>query len=130
MGARLTERPEGLAVALRAPAMVAALEGKMRKAQAYAMEIAPVRSGRYKFGAILLGPHNDPTGVRRHRARGRFERLPAGAGGGFHIESGIRRGKAYARLVNTTPYAVYLEFGTRYMRRQRILGRAADALKR
>lgn len=47
----------------------------------------------------------------------------------FRVVTGVRNGVAYARLMNTAPYAIYLEFGTRYMRRQRILGRALDAMR-
>lgn len=47
----------------------------------------------------------------------------------FRVVVGVRLGVAWARLVNTTPYARFLEFGTKYMRRLRILGRAMDAMK-
>lgn len=47
----------------------------------------------------------------------------------FRVVSGTRNGVVYARLLNSAPYAVYLEFGTRYMRRQRVLGRAMDAMR-
>lgn len=104
MPARLIEYPEGLAAAIVAPPMVAALRTKMLKAQARAIAISPVRTGRYKRS--------------------------------FRVVSGVRNGKAYARLINNArdprsryPYCIALEFGTRYMRRQRILGRAADALR-
>lgn len=129
MPARLIEYPQGLAVALAAPAMQRALGAKMEKARAYAMAISPVRTGRFKYGAVLLHDGNDPGGHRRRRAGGNFEALPSGQVGGFRVLTGVRGGRAYARLINITSYAVYLEFGTRYMRRRRILGRAADALK-
>jgi hypothetical protein len=102
--ARFTEYPQGLAIALAAPAMQRALELKMAKAYARAIAIAPVRTGLY-------------------RSR-------------FRVVSGVRNGKAYARLLNDArdprtgyPYCLALEFGTKYMKRQRILGRAADALR-
>lgn len=129
MGARFTAYPQGLAYALSAPPMQEALRIKMEKARVYAEAISPVRTGRYRYGRILLGPHNDPTGARRHRAGGRFERLPPGQAGGFRVVVGVRNGRAYARLINVTPYAIYLEFGTRYMRRRRILGRAIAAVR-
>lgn len=42
----------------------------------------------------------------------------------FRIVSGVYRGRAWSRLINIAPYAIYLEYGTRYMKAQRILGRA------
>ena len=48
----------------------------------------------------------------------------------FRVRTGVgQRGLAYARLENTAPYAIYLEYGTRYMARQRILGRSIDAMR-
>lgn len=48
----------------------------------------------------------------------------------FRVRTGVnRRGLAYARLENTAHYAIYLEYGTRYMARQRILGRSVDAMR-
>ena len=48
----------------------------------------------------------------------------------WRVYSGTRNGVAWARVVNVAPYAGYLEFGTRYMHRQRILGRALSACSR
>jgi hypothetical protein len=48
----------------------------------------------------------------------------------WHYRAGIRRGKAWARVYNTVPHAAYLEFGTRYMARRRVLARAMDAIRR
>lgn len=48
----------------------------------------------------------------------------------FRVWVGVRAGLAWARLYNPTPYARFLEWGTRYMRRQRILGRAMDAIRK
>lgn len=42
----------------------------------------------------------------------------------WRVQSGLRDGKAWARVSNPVHYAVYLEWGTRYMRAQRILHRA------
>jgi hypothetical protein len=46
----------------------------------------------------------------------------------WYSETGRRgNGLPYGRAGNRAPHASYLEWGTRYMRRQRILGRALDA---
>lgn len=46
------------------------------------------------------------------------------------IRSGVSpSGAAYARVVNSTPYAIYLERGTSRMRGQRILSRALRAAR-
>lgn len=103
MAATLREYPGALDRVLASVAMQRALARKLQPAQEFAEHIAPVRSGRYKTGDV------EP--------------------GGFHIRSGVRDGRAYARLYNDTPYARYLEFGTRYMRAQRILGRSVDAIR-
>ena len=47
----------------------------------------------------------------------------------FTLEWGEQDGRVFARVLNRTPYARFLEFGTRYMRKQRILGRALDAAR-
>lgn len=106
MPSRLVEYPEGLAVALAAPAMQQALYARVRTAYSYALFISPYRTGRYSRSfAIIVGVRGAPP-------------------------------RAFARLLNSAtdpvsgyPYCLALEFGTRYMRRQRILGRAADALR-
>lgn len=46
----------------------------------------------------------------------------------WRIESGLKDGKAWARVSNPVHYAVYLEFGTRYMRARRVLHRAVAAV--
>lgn len=48
----------------------------------------------------------------------------------WHYRTGIKNGKAWARVYNTAHYAWFLEKGTRYMRRQRILARAVAAARR
>jgi HK97 gp10 family phage protein len=48
----------------------------------------------------------------------------------WRITSGVRGGVAWARIVNVATYAGYLEFGTRHMKRQRILGKALSAARR
>lgn len=49
----------------------------------------------------------------------------------WYLES-IRTGdgRPFVRVGNRADYARYLEYGTRYMKRQRILGRALDAVER
>lgn len=47
----------------------------------------------------------------------------------YRIRSGVRDGRAYARLVNLVPWFRFLEFGTKYIRKMRILGRALDAAR-
>lgn len=106
MPARLIEYQSGLDAALASPAMQAALRRKIVKAEIYALVVAPIRTGRYRAS--------------------------------FRVSVGVRGTppRAYARLLNDAkdpktgyPYCLALEFGTRYMKRQRILGRSADALK-
>jgi hypothetical protein len=48
----------------------------------------------------------------------------------WRIYSGVRNGKAWCRVVNQAHYAAFLEFGTKHMRRQRVLGRAIIAARR
>jgi hypothetical protein len=117
MPARLIEYESGLQVALAAPAMQQHLLSRMRTARAYARFISPYRTGRY-------------------------------AERSFHLLVGVRGSppRAFARLVNSAtdpdtgyPYAVALEFGRvwtdrrtgkqRRIKRYRVLGRAADALR-
>lgn len=106
MGARLIEYQSGLDKALASPEMQHALYLKILKAEAYAKFISPYRTGRYSRSfRVVVGVRGTPP-------------------------------RAYARLLNTAtdpvsgyPYCLALEFGTRYMKRQRILGRAADALR-
>lgn len=111
MASRLIAYPQGLAAALAAPPMVEAMHNRMRPAMLLAERLSPVRTGRYKGVTTAAERPGNP------------------GAGGFVLVSGVRGGVAYARLLNITPYAVYLEFGTRYMRRQRILGRAMSALR-
>ena len=47
----------------------------------------------------------------------------------WRIWSGVRNGVAWCRVMNVAFYAHFLEFGTKYMRRQRILGRAVQAAR-
>lgn len=50
----------------------------------------------------------------------------------FVVESGVREGKtrrAFGRVVNTSPEAILVEYGSRNNPRHRTLGRALDFLK-
>ncbi len=129
--AGFTANQQGIRELFASQGMGDAMVAIAERGKDFAESISPVRTGRYKTGFILLGPHNDPTGARRHRAGGDREPLPEGeSGGGFHIERlTTPEGYAGARLFNDTPYARYLEFGTRYMRAQHILGRSLDAMR-
>ena len=102
--------------------------GRIKKA---AEGIAPERTGRYRWGVVRYDPSGQPTTVTRRRKKpptGRGVKAVQG-GGGFHVQPHPIRGTVGALLYNNTPYAYFLERGTKYMRRQRILGRAIDAAK-
>jgi hypothetical protein len=106
------ENRGGIEEMLRAPWLVVELERRAELGRIEAERIAPVRTGAYAFG--LPGDE----GVH---------------GGGFKVAAGVKDGRAYARINNDVRrgdycYAAALEFGTRYMKRQRPLGRAIDAL--
>ena len=68
---------------------------------------------------------------RGERIRARAEELSPVRTGRYRrswrLTVTIRDGTIHAQVSNDTPYAPYLEYGTRYMRRQRVLGRAIDA---
>lgn len=109
---RYRENPAGIRAMLASPAMVEAMRHKAELVQIEAERIAPVRTGAYAFG--LPG-------------------RPGVTGGGFKVTAGVRDGRAYGRVSNDVrnrdyTYSAALEFGTRHMRKQRILGRALDAL--
>lgn len=101
MGVVYRANPVGLRAMNAAPFMVVAMERVAQRIKTRAEEISPVRTGRYKAG--------------------------------WRITSGVHGGKAYARVFNAVRsddnflYPAALERGTRYMKRQRILGRAVDA---
>lgn len=48
----------------------------------------------------------------------------------WRIYSGVRNGKAWCRVANVARYAAFLEYGTRFMKRQRILARSVAATRR
>jgi len=78
------------------------------------MVIALDRTGqRIVNAARLIGPYRT----------GRYQRS-------WRVYSGVRGDVAWCRVANTAPYAKYLEFGTRYMKRQRILGNAVRIARR
>lgn len=110
---RYVENPAGLRAMLQSPAMIEAMRHKAELVRIRAEQIAPVRTGAYAFG------HPGKPGV---------------TGGGFKVTAGVREGRAYGRVSNDVTnrgftYSLALEFGTRYMRKQRVLGRALDALR-
>ena len=129
MPARFTPYPQGLAVVLRGERMQEALVLKLEPVKDMAERISPVVTGQYRYGKILVSSKVRTTASGRQRRRRKFIALPKGKRGGFVIIHGVRNGHAYARLINKAPYAIYLEFGTRYMRRQRILGRSLAAMR-
>ena len=114
---------------LAADWMGRAMVAQAERLKGIAQGIAPERTGRYRWGVVQIEPSTGKHVVvfrRRKRApRGRHTITPKG-GAGFHVRARPIRGTAGALLWNDTPYARYLEYGTRYMRRQRILGRTID----
>jgi hypothetical protein len=48
----------------------------------------------------------------------------------WRVYSGVRNGVAWCRVANVIFYAYYLEWGTKYMRRQRVLGKAVQLARR
>jgi HK97 gp10 family phage protein len=97
----------------------------------------PSRSVIYPGGveAMLRSPQMvEAMRVRAARVKARAQQIsPVDTGlyqRSWHYRAGVRGGKAWARVYNTVHYAGYLEFGTRYMRRRRVLARAMDAIRR
>lgn len=88
--------------------MQQALAARCARGKRYAETIAPVDTARYAHA------RNIPEGQ---------------SGGGFHVTSGVEGGRAFARLINDTPYAYFLEFGTRYMKAFRTLRKSIDAMR-
>jgi HK97 gp10 family phage protein len=108
MPARFVPNRAGLEKFLRSDRMRNALQARCERAAVYARQIAPVDTGRYAYARAI------PQGE---------------SGGGFHVTSGTAGGRAYARLVNDTPYAYFLEFGTRYMEARKTLRKSIDAMR-
>lgn len=112
MPTTFTPNHAGIAAMARSQEMVQAMRRRAEKGHEYALTIAPERTGRYK----------------EH----------------FKIEAGVRDGRAYGFLYNDVraldangqedpdgyPYSLALEYGTKYMTKQRILGRCLDFMER
>lgn len=119
MVAEFRENRAGMAAMLRTLAALKAVEHIGELIRIRAEEIAPVHTGAYAFGT------EPPNGAH---------------GGGFHVEPAIRDGVASVRVINrvrSAPsknypdgygYGAALEFGNEHTPRQRILGRALDAV--
>lgn len=95
------------------------------------VQYTPNRAG---LRALLASPGvQRALRVKAERVKARAEAIaPVRTGhykASFDVESGVRGGKAYGRVINRAPYARFVEFGTRYMKKQRILGRALDAAR-
>jgi hypothetical protein len=66
-----------------------------------------------------------PVGGADDPHRGRYK-------ASFHVESGVQHGKtrrAFGRVSNDSPEAVYVEYGNKNIDAHHILGRALDAAK-
>ncbi|HLL69017.1 MAG TPA: hypothetical protein VK453_25380 [Micromonosporaceae bacterium] len=112
MAVDFVEDRAGIHDMLGSPFIVGELHRRAELIRIEAERIAPVDTGAYAFG--LPGK-------------------PGVAGGGFTVTSGVRGGVAYARVSNDVRrgdyvYAFALEFGTKYMQKQRPLGRAVDTI--
>ena len=73
---------------------------------------------KVKDRAVAIAPDAAPIGV--------------GYIDSFEVESGIRDGKtrrAFGRVTNTSPHAVYVEFGGGHTPKHRTLGKALDTLR-
>ncbi len=113
------ENRAGIAAMAATPEMAKALEHTADLIRIRAEQIAPVDTGAYAFGL------DGKPGVR---------------GGGFKISSGVEAGRAFAKVSNDVRakpsknfpsgyvYSIGLEFGNKRIRKQRILGRALDAV--
>jgi len=99
--------PGGIQAMLRSPKMINEMRKRARRVKSRAIRISPVRK----------------TDLHRLPAPGHYKRS-------WHYRTGVRNGRAWARVYNTAHYAAYLEFGTRYMKAQRVLSRATNAIRR
>lgn len=112
MASRFEPNPAGMKAMLATSSMVAAMGHIGQLIRIRAEAIAPVRTGAYAFG---------------------LEGEPGVTGGGFHVDASVVEGVARARISNDVHrgsynYGVALEFGNSRIKKQRILGRALDAL--
>ena len=103
--AEFREDRAGIARMLRSPEMQRAMHRRTTRGLAFARFISPFVTGRY---------------VRA-----------------FRIVTGVRAGLAWSRLINDAhdpvtgyPYCEAIEYGTRFMKAQRILGRTVDVIRR
>ncbi len=88
--------------------------------------VATMRSFGSKIGRVAVATSNVDTRiyVDRHGFRhpGHYKRS-------WHLKSGVRNGKAWARTWNTALYSGYLEYGTTKMRAYRVLRRAVATVE-
>lgn len=104
---------------LATPSMVAAMDHLGQLVRIRAEQISPVRTGAYAFGIEAGNGAHD---------------------GGFKVDSGVHEGIARVRVTNSVRsapsknwpngygYGWALEHGNSRIKKQRILGRALDAL--
>jgi hypothetical protein len=103
VAAVFVERPEGIRAMLAAPWMVEAMRARAEEGKRRAEQLTPVDTGRMKASWVVW--------------------------------AGIKNGKAAAQIFNTArspegaPYPLFLEYGTRFIRKRRILGRAIDSMR-
>lgn len=92
----------GVGELLKSSAVEAEMLRRARKVLARCEATAPVDTG---------GPHP-----------GRYK-------ASFSVSSGRRRDRAYAMVTNSSPEALFVEYGTRNNPRHRTMGKALDAAK-
>lgn len=131
MAATYVPNPVGIEAMLRRPFVVKALTKLAEEGKKRAEAISPERTGRYRWGTVRFDTNSRIVAKRRRTKRAGPGRTQLQGGGGFHVE--VRQfgsdGRPFVRLINDTAYAYFLEHGTRYMRKQRILGRAIDSMR-
>jgi hypothetical protein len=129
--AQFKENRSGVRAMMAAPFMVDAMGRRASVGMLRAIQIAPERTGRYKESFHLqAGVHNGvaratywndakalPRLAMRRRTVARFRR------------GQVRQVRVRATTIDRFAYCVALEIGTKYMPRQRILGRSIDAMK-
>lgn len=91
------------------------------------------------FGELLKGTemqaamvaHAEPVKERAEATApvDKDSRHPGRYKASFDIESGVRPDRAFARVVNTAPEAILVEYGSRNNPRHRTLGRALGVVK-
>lgn len=88
-------------------------------------------------GKMLRSPQMRAAMVTRaEKLKARMEamspRLTGNYGSSFQVTSGLQRGpgggkRAWAKVVNTSPHAAYVEWGGRNTPRYRVMGRASGS---